>query len=138
MIEPSTRADQWLATVLKADSAVSALVGTRVYADVAPQGATFPVVVAQFMAAGPDEYVVGPYLLYSNMLFVVKAIDKTNSYRQDIADAAESALHNKTGNATGAKIIYCRRETPMRLVDVVNNVEYRHLGASFRIWVQPT
>ena len=151
MNEP-VAADQWIYSALKADSALTALIGgassPRIYNELAPQGngtttaPVYPYVIYQMQSA-IDVMWVGPRRVWSNMLYLVKGIQETSSYGGSlltIVERIDEVLHAKPDpggpaatNAYGV-IWACVGEQPFRLPEVVNGRNFRHFGRIYRIY----
>ena len=71
---------EWLYARLTADATLGGLVGTRVYADLAPESAAFPMVVFQFQT-GEDVDAAGGIRVLANTEWLIRGIDMTPSYR---------------------------------------------------------
>ena len=130
-------AEQWLYTVLAADTALAAVVGTRIYAYIAPEGAAFPYVVYQNQA-GRDIRGVGPLRIMANLLYVVKVVGQTNSFGalETAANRIDTVLQAASGTPTRGTVIACVREQPFALVESLDTGQYRHLGGIYRLWAK--
>jgi len=137
MIE-TTRVDAWLHTTLSASSPLVALVSTRIYGYVAPQGTTGNMVVYNWQG-GSDLNTVGSYRALVNGLWQVKAITQSNSFAaaKAIMDIVDDTLHRASGSVSDALILACVRQAPVQYVEVTNGIQYRHLGGIYRIQVDP-
>lgn len=131
---------QFLTTKLTADSALAAVVSTRIYDGVAPAAATFPCVVFQNQSAGGiDVVATGALRIMTDSLFVVKGIARTQSFMGDlktIATRIDAALHGISGTATDGTVIACVRERAFELIETTDGVQYRHLGGVYRLLAQ--
>lgn len=94
---------------LSATAAVTALVSTRIYPDIATQDATYPFIVYSNDAtqptdvkdsASPLDVVTMSVMIYSN----------SYSQAQDIAAAVRTALDRMTGTIQGVTVQSCRFE----------------------------
>lgn len=112
---------------------LSPLVGGRVYDDVAPQTATYPLIVLHLMD-GTDEYTFGGRS-HEPHVWLVKAIDKSGSAdtADDLAAAIDDALTDQTLLIPGRTQLYLRRRTTVRFTEVDGDITYRHSGATFRL-----
>jgi len=139
-------ADQWIYSTLKADTALTALIGgaanPRIYNEQAPQngtnGPTYPFVIYQMQSA-VDLMWVGPRRVWSDMLYLVRGVAETSSYGGSlltIAERIDEDLHatpNGTSNAYGV-IWVCVGEQPFRLPEVEGGRNFRHFGRIYRIY----
>jgi len=122
--------------VLAGDATLHALVADRIYSEVAPADATFPVVVFQWMS-GHDVRGVGPTRIMDDLLYLVKAIGQTKAFTdiETIANRVDVLLHAQSGAPTGGTVYGCVREEPFKLAEDDEGISYRHLGGSYRLWV---
>lgn len=133
----TTLIDQWIEATLSAASAVTDLVGTRIYADVAPPNIEYPFVVYQLQS--PDDVRgVSSARILTSTLYVVKAVSIGTNFNalQPVVEAIDGVLHQASGPVTGGQVLACVRERPFRLVEVNEGNTYRHLGGEYRIQVQ--
>ena len=115
--------DTWLTSTLTGHTGLTALVGSRVYDALAPQGAVYPHVVFQLQAAGADTVVVGGIRLAANVLYAVRAVTAVLTTAQSpgyasaraIAAQIDAALHAKRATVTGGAVLSCHRERPLKL-----------------------
>lgn len=135
----STTIDRWLYTVMAADAQLAAVVGTRIYSDLAPGGTTgavLPMVVYQMQAAN-DLMVVGSARVWANALFLVRGVAQRVSYDGDLitmADRIDAVLHGASGSNAEGNVWECVREREFRLTEVgADGRQYRHLGGLYRI-----
>lgn len=92
--------EEALRTVLIGNVGVSALVGTRVYPVVAPQGASLPAVVYQRISANRQHHLQGPSgLTQVRMQFT--AIATTYSAMKALANALRQALDGYRNTVSG-------------------------------------
>ena len=121
-------------------NAATALVGSRIYADEAPQGATPPYIVFNVMGGFDDLTEVGATRVWANLLYLVKVIGLGTSYTalQTTADAIDTRL-NRTSGAVGSThyVDSCVREQPFRMPETTpSGVSYRHIGGLYRLKVR--
>ena len=136
--DPTTRADEYLFNLLSNDAALTALVGNRIYADLEPQANTqYPICLWQWQASGMDVRPVGKPFVAANLLYLIKAIDRSFQFPQAVMDRVTTLLDNSAGTiASGGQVLFCQREMPWRLTEVDAGVTYKHVGATFRLLVQ--
>lgn len=131
--------DTFLYTTLTNDPTITGIIGTRCYADFAPQGTIFPNIIFQLQAA-TDLNAVSSQRVYINSVYVVKAVVETASYGGTIATLAQridALLHRQQKAISNVGYIWCRREQPFRLAEVTDGgKQYRHMGGIYRIWAQ--
>ena len=128
-------AEKWLYTALSANTTLTGIVSTRIYADVAPTTAAFPLVLYAQLSA-TDLRPMGPARIFTNMLYVVRGVGETASKAalEGIADAIEAALHAASGSTVEGVVYACVRERPFVLAETINNRSFRHLGGVYRIY----
>jgi len=139
VISEPTRAERWLYLQLSSDPTIAGIVGTRIFANVAPQTVTtYPMVVFQLLGAAEDVRGSGPAIIWSKLTYLVKAITSGNSATslQTLVDRIMTVLHTGKGGTADAAIDYCVRKRPFRLATVENNTQYQHLGGEFEIAVR--
>lgn len=130
-------AETWLYTTLKADAALTALIGgataPRIFSAVIPQEAALPAVVFQQMA-GEDMLTLNAHRVWSDVTYLVKAVDQVNGFPalDAIAGLIDTALHRASGTGAAA----CWRERPFAYVEQDGGVQYRHLGGIYRIFAR--
>lgn len=129
---------EWLYARLTADATLGGLVGTRVYADLAPESAAFPMVVFQFQT-GEDVDAAGGIRVLANTEWLIRGIDMTPSYRGALGSVAarvDSLLHAASGTATSGTVIACVRTRPFQMASVTDGVQYRHAGGFYKVIAQ--
>jgi hypothetical protein len=131
----SARARSWLYQTLANDSALAPLIGRRIYNGRAEQGAAFPYVVLQLLSPGNDLIVVGAVRVWSDMLWLVKAVNKGTSTAalEPIADRIDALLHAKSGTVVGGVVHVAVRERPHELPERTDGVDYVNLGGEYRV-----
>lgn len=136
MIE-SVRIEQWLTATLMGDATLAAAVGTRCYGYLAPQKATYPLLLFNLMD-GDDVMGVGTARVMFTGLYQIKAVGQGPSFTaiKAIADRIDAVLHGATGSVVDGAILACTRERPIAYVEVSGETQYRHLGGLYRIIAQ--
>lgn len=131
--------DRWLFTTLTGDAALTAVIGTKVYADIVWQ-ATPPIeppYAIYSMLSGVDLRVVGPYRVWSDCLYIVKMVAESNTFAGVLktgADRIEAVINVKSGSNVDGIVDNCYRVQPLRLAEPpVNGRIYRQLGGIYRI-----
>jgi hypothetical protein len=130
-------AREWLYAKLAGDATLTGIVGARIYAEQAPENATFPLLMVVEQSPGNDLRVVGTGRIWSDPLFQVKAVDQTASYAGNLATLAariDAVLHGSSGSATNGKVWACARERPFSMAETgPGGEQYRHLGGLYRV-----
>lgn len=126
-------ADNWIYDTLVADATIVAGVSTRVYGHVAPIDSVFPYIVFKPAETSIDLMVVNAKRVWSDGLWLVIVVGKTQTFStlQTVADRIDTLLHR----ASGAGVQTSVRERPFSMVEIVDGVQYRHLGGVYRIQV---
>ena len=137
-----TAADVFITTRLKADATLTALIGgavsPRIYADVAPTGVAFPLIVFQTMASS-DLMVIGSARVWSNLLILCRGIAETSSWMGtlgQIESKIDAALHSTEGVNLNGIVYSCVREQPYRLAETSDGRVFRHSGGLYRIYAK--
>jgi len=134
-------ADRWIYGALAADTALVAVVGARIYVDLAPQTTpptATPYVVFQYQG-GADLMVIGGARVWTNAVYLIRGIDETLTYDGDsktIADRIDAALHRGSGTNASGVVYAAVRESPFRLTETADGKQFRHLGGLYRIYAK--
>lgn len=132
-------AEQWLYGVLVGDAALTAQVGgavdPRIYADVAPLNTASPWVVYQMQTPQGDVLGVGATRILTRAQYLVRGVAaSTDLTRLDvIAERIDALLHHKQSSITGLEVTASYRVRPFRLSEVVDGVQYLHLGGLYQL-----
>ena len=131
---------EFLFEKLRDAAAVAAIVSTRIYADRAPSGATFPLIVIAEQAALADVMGVGAQRILAGGMWQVKGIVQAASFGGTLATLAaaiDAALHGKAGAVDNGVVLACTRQSTFRLAETGPAGEpYRHLGGLYRVLAQ--
>jgi hypothetical protein len=127
-------AEEHIYGLLHGDATLMGLVGD-IWDTQAPQGATFPFVVYQFMT-GNDLMEVASIRIWSNMLFLIKVVGQTGNYSDLNAAVAriDTLLHRTSGAVADGTVWACIRQQVFRLPEMVSGKQYRSAGAIWRIY----
>jgi hypothetical protein len=128
-------AEEFLYGTLHGDGPLMALIHDVWPGGAAPQGTAFPFVTFQFMS-GLDYAAVGAYRIWSNMLWLIKAVGETANFADLNAIVAriDALLHRSSGTAVDGTVWACVREQTVNLPEVVQGKQYRHSGALYRVY----
>lgn len=124
-----------IASTLKADAAVGALVGDRIYEEEAPSDASKPFVIF-FLQTGDDRGQVGrEQRLFSRPLYCVKAISEGASFAaaDAIMDAVDAALTGSRSEAGGYSVFAFYRERAIRKPETARGRRINHVGGLYRV-----
>lgn len=105
----SPRVYEWMRTKLVADTAVTAVFGQRVYAEMIPQQVDYDTaLVMQYMGGGKVAVTNGIRVM-ENGLYSLTATGKPGTYAslRDGMDAAGAALNRKSGSVANVAVIWC-------------------------------
>ena len=135
-----TRINEWMYSLFKNNASVNALVGGRIYSEMAPQGATFPLVLFAFL--GGSDKVLTFRSRFTNGIYLVRAVDRGSSYAtvEPIADSIDTLLATVPDNGIvirDIRIASCNREQPHQRKDQENGVPTVYLGGFYRVRYQP-
>ena len=139
MPDPVVAAERFLYGTLTGDATLTGIVGNRVYGHVVPPTATRPYVFYTLQDAGDDLTEIGAQRIFSNMIYVVRIVNKTESYASLEAgsSAITAALHRASGSNVSGVIVGCIKEAPFALLELdPDGSQLRHLGSRFRLYVQ--
>jgi len=125
---------------LTGDATLTALVGSRVYRNLAPPGATLPYVVWTFVASVDRNAVGSRSIMFTRPILDIKGVvPGTDSAAADaIADAIHGAVNGKQrlDVAVGELVVLgCRRESLIEFVEMTEDQQYIHRGGSYRLMV---
>jgi hypothetical protein len=125
---------------LSGDATLTGLLAApgNIYHQVAPQTATFPVVVFHKAAGTPVLQFVGAYV--QNDLWSVRAISQGSSSTaaEEIAARVDVLLDNAELAITGRVHLYLRRDSDIDMSEQDGADTFAHVGALYRLWTQPT
>jgi hypothetical protein len=133
--------DRFLYTSLAADTALAAVVSTRIYADLAPQTPTIvtPYVIFTMLSA-TDLMVIGGNRVWANSLYLVKGVDKSLTYGgslKTIADRLDAVVHRFSGVTNADGTVYTAvREQAWRQTETSDGVVYKSAGGIYRIYAK--
>jgi len=128
---------------LAANVSLTALVGTRIFPEFAPQNATFPLVIYGLISS-PDRNAVGHNRrIFTEPLMIVRGVTSDPAswlVASQIADAIDAALMGANNNSTlnpTLKVQGCFREMPVRYTEVpqgTSGTRYQHVGGRYRFF----
>lgn len=128
-------ARQYLYGALHGDATLMALVHDVWPGGSAPEGTAFPFVVFQFMSGVPYA-AVGAYRIWNNMVWLVKAVGETAdiSALDTIVARIDTLLQRGSGTPAAGTIWSCVQETTIEYPETISGKQYRHLGATYRLF----
>lgn len=127
----------FIATALKADAPLTAIVAGRVYEEMPPPGnSALPYVIFSLYAPG-DVMGIGATRLWTNSLWTVKGVARTLSYKGDlgaIAGRIDAVLHGAAGSTVDGIAWALWREREIRYPEQSDaGDQVRHLGGIYRV-----
>lgn len=136
MAQQPTAGESWLYDCLSGDATLTGLVGSRIVDRIAERGQDYPLVVFQFQG-GHDVMGVAAARLLGQEVFLVKAVGRAPSYAtlKPIAKRIDELLHKAHGETDDGKVRACVREQPFKMVELIDGIEYRHLGGLYRLYM---
>jgi len=136
-----TRIDQWIYSTLSSNATLNTLVGGRIYGDMAPQGATFPLILFSFL--GGADKVLTFRSRFTNAIYLIRAVGRGSSFNsvEEVADGIDTLLSQIPDNGIvvrDIRIASCTREQPHQRKDMESGVPTVYLGGFYRIRYQPS
>lgn len=131
-------AEAWIYQQLANDSTLRGLVGSQVYAGVAPEGATYPLIVLQSLG-GVDTTAMHFSRVLSQFRYAVHCADRVGSiFNLDALAARVDALLHGGENVpvNGGYMLACQRERQMALANQVAGVQTREITSTYLLVVQ--
>lgn len=111
---------------------LSAVVGNRVYHAVAPENASYPLVIFNRQAGTPQDAFGERAFLWQR--WMVKCIDaQTSSSLAEAAQAAAIEAMTAGFTVTGGTVQDVRYLADVDYLETANGVQYRHHGALFTV-----
>lgn len=134
-------ADRFLYQTLAADPTLSALIGTRIYAGLAPQGATFPYLVFSHQGGLDRLTTGGQSRVFTRPVYTVKVVSQKTSYAEadTIASQVDAVLLAGSGPVVVDGVTYqvmsCHRTEPFRYLEPAAGSQYRHVGGYYTLFI---
>jgi hypothetical protein len=126
---------------LSADGTLRGLIPGGIHSEYAPEGTASPWVVYKQMDPGRDLTALGAdaQRIKSEPLYIIEAVGKVGSYLplDPIAARIDALLQGASGAAGDGYVSDCRRESAYSLAELVDTVDYRHLGGQYRLILGP-
>lgn len=138
-----TRAAQaWINARLGAAAAVTALVSTRIYDSLAPQGAALPYIIASYQSGQVTTTVGGQSRIVAQPVFLIKGVAEGGSFvtADQIAAALDDALLGAAGTTVTLDGVAYRVDSavqvvPIRYVELLDGRRINHSGGLYRLFV---
>lgn len=116
-------------------SRLNGIVGVTggVHDGIAALGSAYPAIV--FQSRNPiDRLTLNARRIWSDAEYLVRVIGQTTSLKslETIADAIDTQLSLQSGSG----VVACYRVEPFSLIEVIDDVQYSHLGGFYKLLVQ--
>jgi hypothetical protein len=133
MIESYDLVDKWLYDTLSADSALGALVGSRIGSELSTAQWVGPYVTWEARSTRTIRSISGE-ILDTDSLFAVVAVTQSSSYASAavIASRVRALIDARNVTVAGGSLT-CFMEREDRAAESVEGVPYRYLGGVYRI-----
>jgi hypothetical protein len=131
-------AERWIFQQLSQDEVILGLVGDRVYAGLAPEGSSYPLVVYQFYT-GQDTTAPGFRRVLSQVRYLVRCADRVGSIAalDQIAARCDALLHGQTYQwESGALQLGAQRERVMSTPAQIAGMQTREIVQEYLIVVE--
>lgn len=128
-------------SALSNDAQLTTLAPGGVYRDVAPQKVSQPFVIVQQMDHA-DNYQLGRERSYERLVYMVKAVERSDSSSGVIAAAnrIETLLQNASLSMSGYALMLIERTERLRYVEISEenkDIRYQHCGGLYEVVVDP-
>lgn len=134
-------AEQYLRLKCLASTALAALVPGGFYSERVQTAPNGNYVIWSYQGSLPDVAEVHGVRILVQPLYLVRVIGATDDFTvlQPAAEALDAALHMAGPQALpGYTVAECARERPYSAVEHFVNIERRHLGGYYRLYIQPS
>lgn len=133
------RVEQWMYGVLAADATVASICGTRIYAEEAPQGSAFPLVLFAHIGNTDVVRAYGNGRL-SKVIYIVRAVglgSSTQGALKTVADRFDPLLLVQNVIVDGVRINYVQHDQHTSRKDSSEGVPVSYLGSYYLVFCQP-
>jgi len=133
------RVNQWMYSTLAADTAISNVVGSRIYAEQAPQGASYPMVLFAHIGNIDVTRAMNNGRL-AKVIYLVRVVGEGFSVSgslQTVADRFDPLLLVKNVTVDGVRIAYVQHDQHHIRKDSENGIPVSYLGSYYLIFCQP-
>ena len=133
------RVEQWMYSTLIADATVTGVVGTRIYADEAPQEAQFPLVLFAHIG-NVDSFRAMANGRMTKSIFLVRVIDMGSTVSgnmKTVADRFDPLLLVSNVTVDGVKISYVQHDQHHVRKDDEDGIPLSYLGSYYLVFHQP-
>jgi len=133
------RIEQWIYQTLAADPTIAGIVGARIYADIAPQDAVFPMILFAHIG-NVDVIRSGNNGRMAKSIFLVRVVGKGTSVGgslKAVADRFDPLLLQENITVDGVRIAYVQHDQHAIRKDSENGVPMSYVGSYYLIFSQP-
>lgn len=133
------RIEKWIYQQLSGDATITSIVGSRIYADIAPQAATFPLILFAHIG-NVDVLRAGRHGRMAKSIFLVRAVGKTSSAGGDlttVADRFDPLLLQDNVTIDGVRIAYVQHDQHAIRKDAEAGVPMTYVGSYYLFFSQP-
>lgn len=131
MASPQLAMDRWVFRLLSQYGGLTSIVGTRIYRDVAPQGATYPFVVFQALASSGTDLQGTPAVTWYDMSVRVVGEAESIVAIDAAAEAVSAALAGQQGSQDGYTLDLWR-DGVLGYPETLGGKQFRHMAVRFR------
>jgi len=131
-VDNTELAEIFLRTALAGSAALTAIVGTRIYADKAPVGSAFPLCVFAYRD-GQHTVVINGVRLATWTGYAVRVIDKSPSADASAIGRGALAVDAALANIESDPVLLCESQQPLRRAYTVDGIDYRERGGFYRL-----
>lgn len=130
--------DKWIYQTLSADAALTAIVGNRIYTELAPQLVDQPMVIYHQQSPSTDLMEVGQRRVWTQGRWMVKLVGRTQSFVDlySAFDRIETLLHRADGVVGSGNVLAVTREQIVKYVELSDGIQWRHFGGIYNIIAQ--
>lgn len=140
MADELTRTQQWINQQCVGDSILRGIVGASVWAENAPQGTPYPLVVFGLIIPHDVVTATGHERIMVESLWRIYGVTEGPTFDdtlQTIADRLDAIFDRSAGGTADQAVIFTSvREEPYLGSVVDEGKDYRRLGGLFRVWTQ--
>ncbi len=126
-------ADRWILSTLKNDATLAAVLGERIFTDVAPLESAYPLAILSFVSMVPVENASADRVM-DDEIWRIKVVGNEPTYKnlEVIADKIRQILHK----ASGIGVIGCVCTGSLRFSEVENGQTYKTILLEFELFTQ--
>lgn len=124
-------------TMLATSAGVTAIVGDRIFPDVAPPDTEYPFVVYGQQSTS-DLQGVGPDRIWTEVEMLIRGYAGTDDYEplRPLAKAIDGAFRSATVTTTGGSVVSAQRIRPFAQREEYETGPVRALGGIYRVYTQ--